>query len=201
MKKTIFLILTLAIPVSIFLFLKIFGTNEFEVPFLFEKGVPGCPNDSIPHKVPDIEYIGETEKQFNSSRFTNFMVYGIFDADNPEQNRNQIVELIRIQDAFYEIGAPGFVMLVQGEPYQRLILESQCKTMGFDMQKSSIAYLEKSVLDDFVNCGLGLQTQDAKSTEFVLVDPQKNVRGIYNSAEVEQTDRLILELKILKKEK
>jgi hypothetical protein len=42
MKKFIFLILTLAIPVSIFLFLKIFGNNEFEVPVLFEDGLPGC---------------------------------------------------------------------------------------------------------------------------------------------------------------
>jgi hypothetical protein len=57
-KKNIFLFLALALPVLIFLFLKMFGKNEFEVPLLHEQGVngriEGCDFDySKPYRLPD----------------------------------------------------------------------------------------------------------------------------------------------------
>jgi hypothetical protein len=42
-KKIVFLFLALLLPVCIFLFLKIFGKNEFDVAPLYEAGVPDAP--------------------------------------------------------------------------------------------------------------------------------------------------------------
>ena len=200
MKKTVFLILTLAIPVSIFLFLKIFGTNTFEVPHLFADGIPHCPTASDIHQVPDIDYIGETEKSFNSDQLGEFVIYGVLDVNTPDQNKELIIELIRIQDAFYEIGAPYLLIFAKGDSHHRIVMESQCKEMGLDLGNSGIAYMENRLLLDFLKCGIALIDEDSENlTNLVLVDPEKRIRGIYNGLEVEQTDKLIVELKILKK--
>lgn len=199
MKKTIFLILTLAIPVSIFVFLKLFGSNTFEVPYLFDEGIPDCSNSSSAHMVPDITCVGNKEQQFNSRELEGFIIYGVLDVEKPEQNKELIVELVRIQDAFYEVEPPNFHIFINGNPEQRIAMESQCRDMGLAQKSSSIAYMESEYLFDFLKCGIGLI--DEKSVDFtnlVLVDADKKIRGIYDGLDVEQTDQLILELKILK---
>ena len=200
MKKTIFFILTLAIPVSIFLFLKIFGTNTFEVPYLFVKGIPDCSNSSDSHTVPELNFIGETEKNLHTSQLDGFMIYGVLDADKPDSNKEMIVELIRIQDAFYEVEAPYLLIFVKGDSHGRIVMESQCKEMGLSLENSTIAFMKNEELLDFLKCGIALIDENTEGfTNLVLVDPEKRIRGIYNGLDVEQTDQLILELRILKK--
>lgn len=202
MKKTFFLILTLAIPVSIFIFLKVFGTNNFEVPYLFSEGIPDCSNSSDTHKVPDITFIGRKEKQLNSRQLKGFMIYSVLDVEKPAQNKELIVELVRIQDAFYEVEAPYLLIFIKGNPYRRILIESQCREMGLVEKSSSIAYMESEYLFDFLKCGIALIDEESEDfTNLVLVDPDKRIRGVYHGLDVEQTDRLILEIKILKQKK
>lgn len=57
-KKIIFLILALLLPGTIFVFLKLFGRNEFQVPVLHEKSVPDVSDHcdfaySTPYRMPD----------------------------------------------------------------------------------------------------------------------------------------------------
>lgn len=56
-KKSLFLILALALPVGIFLFLKFFGRNEFVVEPLFQTAVSvdgSCPHEYVfPYVIPD----------------------------------------------------------------------------------------------------------------------------------------------------
>jgi hypothetical protein len=57
-KKVIFLFLALMLPVCIFLFLKIFGKNEFAVPPLFTEALPENINEcgvavALPYRVPE----------------------------------------------------------------------------------------------------------------------------------------------------
>lgn len=198
MKKSIFLVLTLAIPVSIFLFLKFFGSNTFEVPVLFEHGIPGCSSTNSPHKVPEFEYIGETEKNLNSKMLDGFLVFGILSGD-VEDSRKRVNELIRIQDAFYEVGSPRFVLLINGETIGYESIKELATEHGLQNTNYTIANMPNDSLVDFCRCGLAIA--DDKNIELdnlVLVDPERNIRGIYNLFELEQTDQLILELKILK---
>jgi hypothetical protein len=57
-KKIVFLILALLLPVTIFVFLKLFGRNEFQVPVLHENNIPHTADHcnftySIPYRVAD----------------------------------------------------------------------------------------------------------------------------------------------------
>lgn len=56
--KVIFMVLAFVLPISIFVFLKMFGRNEFDVPPLFVKEAPvppeGCDHHPVfPYAVPD----------------------------------------------------------------------------------------------------------------------------------------------------
>ena len=57
-KKLVLLFLALLLPVVIFIFLRLFGKNEFAVPLLYEDGVSNAPatcnvNYPSPYLVPD----------------------------------------------------------------------------------------------------------------------------------------------------
>jgi hypothetical protein len=57
-KKFLFLFLALLLPIAVFVFLKFFGKNQFEVPLLYENGVSdppaGCSYDyANPYLIPD----------------------------------------------------------------------------------------------------------------------------------------------------
>lgn len=57
-KKVIFLFLALFFPVCIFLFLKFFGKNEFDVPALYNDAYPENISDcgiaiALPYRIPD----------------------------------------------------------------------------------------------------------------------------------------------------
>ena len=199
MKKLIFLVLTLAIPVSIFLFLKLFGSNTFEVAVLFEEGIPDCTTAQIPHTVPSFEFIGEKEKNINSEEIEGFSVFGVLDGINIENNNKKLIELVRIQDAFYEIGAPNFTLFIHGDLASMSRLVKQCTEAGLDAKTRNIAYVPNDQLMDFLQCGIALTDgENRDSNNLVMVDAQRNIRGIYDYSDMEQTDQLILELKILK---
>lgn len=197
MKKTIFLILTLAIPVSIFLFLKIFGNNEFEVPVLFEKGIPNCTDQIRPHRVPVNQlsfYNGATDIEF----FEGYIIFGKLNEKDSHMLNEQTIQLVRIQDAFYEIGAPTFVFLYEDESNDHMI-RNLLDEGGMNTENYILTTLGDTDQNDFMKCGLGLSDLDEQD-ELVLVDPERRIRGIYDGLDIDQTEQLILELKILRKQ-
>ena len=62
-KKIIFLTLALLLPVAVFIFLKIFGRNEFQVPILHQEGDVVAPGNcnfqyKTPYRVADSVIVG-----------------------------------------------------------------------------------------------------------------------------------------------
>lgn len=202
MKKILFLVFTLAIPVAIFLFLKIFGNNEFEVPVLFENGIYECENSSSPHVVPEFEYIGETEKNLSSENLEGYLVFGVLKEKSIEELKRKTTELVRIQDAFYEIGPPSFILLLDENMQLKEEFAELAAEVGLENKNYEVATMSHGFLMDFMKCGIALiDEKNGHSDNLVLVDPSRNIRGIYHTYELEQTDQLILELKILKQKK
>lgn len=199
MKKLLFLALTLAIPVIIFLFLKIFGENTFEVPVLFENGIPGCASDNKLHTVPEFSYMGQEEENLSPSEIYSFLIFGTLDGLNVESNRAKLIEIVRIQDAFFEIGSPKFILFIDGPTLSLAKLSVLCDEIGLEESNRLLIHLSKDKLLDFQTCGIGLTQAVERSDKLVLVDTEKRIRGIYNYNDVGQTDQLILELRILKK--
>ncbi|MCG8309381.1 MAG: hypothetical protein MI975_18450 [Cytophagales bacterium] len=198
MNKPFFLILTLAIPVAIFLFLKIFGTNTYEVPVLFDAGIPGCNNLSNAHIVPEFVYLDEHLGQKNSSELRGFLVFGALNGAQSDECRERLVELVRIQDAFFEVGAPKFILFNSGQSNRHATFARLCNETGLEPENRIIAHMPKDALEDYLKCGIALLDNSGSFDNLVLVDPDRKIRGIYKSNDVAQTDRLILELKILK---
>jgi len=197
MKKLLFLILTLAIPVSIFLFLKIFGNNEFEVPILYENGIPGCEQSHKPHKVPSVQLSGPNNSIIETGTLNGYLVYGFLANKDSVTLRQQIIQLVRIQDAFYEIGAPTFVLFTDQQEYFEII-QSESADLGLLSQGYHLGVIEEEGLHDFLKCGIGLD--ETASKKLVLIDTDKFIRGIYDGLDMKQTEQLILELKILRQQ-
>jgi len=200
MKKSIFLILTLAIPVSIFLFLKFFGSNTFDVPVLFENGIPDCDNSGTIHLVPDFGYTSETEQQLSSSNLEGFLIFGVLNVEDWENSKKKLIELVRIQDAFYESGSPKFVLFSHGDLTNKSDLVKLCLEIGMEPKSIEIAVMPTASLSRFLKCGIALTNENTQHYDnLVLVDSDRNIRGIYHAFDLEETDQLILEFKILKK--
>jgi protein SCO1 len=201
MKKTAFLILTLAIPVGIFLFLKIFGTNTFEVPVLYENGIPGCPETKGPFHIPDFKYKNDAS-QINIFKGTDdYAIFSVIDPENSTKFNELLVQLVRIQDAFYETGSPSFILMNTGDFGQTAHLKFLCAQKGLNPKKCLFIFMEPGEREDFLTCGLGLKDNDELHLDnLILIDRQRRIRGKYNVFETEETDKLILELKILKEE-
>jgi len=191
-----FLIFTLAIPVSIFLFLKIFGNNEFEVPILFEKGIRGCNESMKPHLVPSIKLALPDGSEKTIANTDAFLIFGALNNEDSLQLHDQVIELVRIQDAFYEIGSPTFVFLTNHQGYLKRII-NQFEKVGLEQENYLLGTIDEKGYEEFLTCGLGLM--GSAKNQLVLVDPIKRIRGIYNGLEPDQTEQLILELKILRK--
>ncbi len=193
MKKFIFLILTLAIPVSIFLFLKIFGNNEFEVPVFFENGIPGCPESTKPHQVS----LAGLSLDNLSGILNGDLIFGVLAERDSSKLHDRVIQLVRIQDAFYETGSPTFVLLTDQKDYSQAII-SQFEEVGLLAKNYQLIVEEQEAADLFLKCELGIE--DGSEDKLVLVDPGKRVRGIYDGLELDQTEQLILELKILREQ-
>jgi protein SCO1 len=200
MKKIIFLILTLAIPVSIFLFLKIFGNNEFEVPVFFVEGIPGCDEIEEAHLVNVAGLMNEDGEIINIENLSNFLIFTPLVSQDKSIWRERILQMVRIQDAFYEIGSPQFILMA--DQYDSIsFLQSELMGGGLSDVNYTFVFSHSNDLNDFLNCELGLITrEEVINAPLVLVDPERKIRGIYDGLDLEQTEQLILELKILCKQ-
>lgn len=182
--------MTLAIPVAVFLFLKIFGENEYEIPVYFEHGIEGCGDLSEPHNVK----LDSLNISLKSP-----CVFGMLDTSLNESNQAFVTELIRIQDAFYGRVEPQFILLTnsQSKETQNTLMDFT-KENGLNPSSAVILNFTTSEMQDFMECGLGQgMPGGGQSTDLALVDAEGKIRGFYDRNDKEQTDRLILELKIL----
>ena len=187
MRKSLLLVFTLAIPVSVFLFLKIFGNNQFEVPVLYENGIPGCGVEGEVHRVKWNDY--QLPPAIQSGNDYLVVAYG------PEIVKDQglYAEIGRISDAFAEQQDVAFVLLFTPD----LLPAPDAQPLKLSHYLVRIL-MESSHLEGFLSCQLGLDTKLEKDKiKLALVDKQGRIRGLYESDDRKQTDRLILELKIL----
>lgn len=143
-RKGIILFLALALPVLIFLFLKFFGRNQFDIPVFHassDEWPANCPPPAqFPFKV-SMESLGL-------------------------KNR------------------PAIIFLAEPE------IEAS-KRIPVEIDTRQIQFLR--LLDSIDPCAFGAPS----GTSAVLIDPTGCIRGIFAALERDETDRLIMESKIL----
>ncbi len=194
-KKTGILLFLLAIPVFIWLFLKLFGQNRFEVPVFYEAGleVAGCPDTSQPHVIPSFSLQGITQQTSDEGLINKLTVVYFFE-DPCEGPCAAVMEnLAKIQDVFEkqpiiqiwalgEAAVPVADLNELAEQYQSH--PDQWKFLTGNQQQ----------IETLKECGFVLK-EDTPS--MVLVDGNKRIRGYYAGTDPEEIDRLIVEVRIL----
>jgi hypothetical protein len=136
-KKSILLSLALLLPVSIFVFLKIFGQNQFDVPVPFANGVAekpaGCSFDyGVPYYLPDSIF-----KVISPMKAAAYVVNF-----SPEQK----VVSDRVSEEFgsadVKIVSPTFsdqtkkCVLLLKKPYDVILIDQQKQIRGFYVANS-----------------------------------------------------------------
>lgn len=160
-KKLLFLILALILPVVIFVFLKIFGRNEFNVPAMHQEGEIEAPENchyiyATPYQIPDS--ISQSLKLNSGDSF--YVIY--FDPSAAGSMNRVTVEL---KDPIIKIISPA------------------------DIRQTSI---DVKLLKE---CFLLM-----KPPYSVVLIHRNKIRGYYDGADLDEMDRLIVELKIILKQ-
>jgi hypothetical protein len=181
-KKPIFLFLALVLPVAVFVFLKFFGKNEFAVPVLFDDGIAtpvGCESFryDVPYSVPDT-ILAKFSWSSNDS-----ILLVVFSGTTNAEQQEQSIQLNRI---FTEFPSDNFkiILLSETDKTEQSELEN-VRLIPVNWQEESSAR----------SCVFLLKPTD----NTVLLDSKKRIRGQYNTANREEVDRLIMEIKIMLK--
>lgn len=173
-KKSILLFLALLLPVSIFLFLHFFGKNEFEIPVYYQGH-----SDDFP-AICNIDYQFPYKVNDSSIQFSGTVVIFFASGLSEEVLRESIFQLGRLDDAFGTRSPQLIILIKETDQFAQL-----AGAITFD---SSLYSLEQKCI--FL----------AGTNPLVLVDSDKQIRGLYPGTSLKEVDRLILELKILFKD-
>lgn len=191
MKKGIFLFLLIILPIVIFLFLKGFGRNEFTIPIYYEQGLGDSLSTPCLDRAKSQYYVNSPFTEEGKIKLIHFERI-----DGP-LTLFRLEELERVQDVFGEDSEVELITSVN---------EKSMKVQEVNDYKNRIQFFDgfwkRQQLDslawaDLKFCDMAMSDLDNR---VVLVDKQNRIRGYYNIAERDETDRLILELRILKTE-
>lgn len=202
--KIVFLSLMLLAPVAIYLFLRIFGQNEFGIPIYYSEGIPAdsavCTQNNHPHRVDLSGVINDPNAKENllSGKLSVIALLSEFDSDLKERTS----KLSRIASALSDSEIFQIVMIesngtsknIQGKG--SLIIETGIiKTIQSDIEKMREFAICQLVVLNFNNENWN------SNARIVLVDDLQRIRGYYSIDDFDDMDRLILEVKILANER
>ena len=194
--KVIFLLLAFVLPICIFIFLKLFGRNEFDVPPLFVSEAPahrtGC-NDTplLPYFVPDSI---RTRYQLSADSLT-----VIFFEPLSGEARNQLDRIreqtgsdpVQVFTASTRQAAHGIVEPDSGIHSSDGLAGNVVQSAAGETHLEHVIRETESVrkciffLDEEVNV--------------VMLDTRGAIRGQYSAADRDDTDRLLTEITIILK--
>jgi protein SCO1 len=166
--KFAFLLVMLGIPVAIFVFLKLFGSNKFDVDIYYQQGVESAFENDC--KFPQGQFYVNPALLHKPNESINVVGFA-----KDEPTIEFVNMAMRLRDLFDDNVA---IELISG-----------------NAKGSKDYYLNKIVnfsIDQAMTCDFVLN--DINS--LVLVDKQRRIRGYYSS-DLDDIDRLIVEIKIL----
>ena len=174
-KKVLFLIAALVVPSMIYIFLRGFGFNKFEIPVYYEDGISieGCDASDSTHTVQFEDYALHGPQLFYFPQWI-----------NDEEFYRQCK---RIRDKQPEV-----------------VFTAIADSSNYTFVGNLLLVPDEEHLYEIANCALVLGQEGSISeplyNQLVLVDSKKRIRGYFDGNELEEMDRLDMELDILKKE-
>jgi protein SCO1/2 len=193
------LLATLAIPVFIWLFLKNFGQNQFELPVYYEDNLPtitGCDDQETPHKVAF--FAGQTSESTGSGTLSSNKVSVTYLLPEVCENECQLVmeQLANLQTTFSDIPDFQIVVVASQKYYDSDQISSYKNRYLANPQIWKFVLLNADRYDQLYRCEFFL-TKNELSQALVLTDDAGSIRGYYAGFDSDDIDRLKGELKIL----
>ncbi len=192
--KISILFVTIALPVAIFLFLKIFGENRFDIPIYYQEEITDidtdCDTISFPYLLPPFETFTPDSLILPKIELADINLFSIL--PNEKAIRETLNQIERLKATFSYKSQVKFFLLQTGD--------------------TKLPALEKyeNILDhegvfNFVKCGLFVpaylnindETKHFATGYAVLVDKDRRIRGYYVISDREEVDRVISEIDIL----
>jgi hypothetical protein len=179
-KKIVYLFLALVFPIAIFLFLKQFGRNEFNVEPLLKaptKPVASCEGYTyqFPYTIAD-SILKQLEWNVSDS-----LTLVLFDNSTLDDSHERSTQITRV---FKEIPRADYRVLYKSD---------------FDIFKTKFNAIRLNPIGDTSNlsvirsCALWLPAYE----DIAVINSKKEIVGKYSLLNREDSDRLILEMKIL----
>ncbi|MHA7130041.1 SCO family protein [Algoriphagus namhaensis] len=206
------LVCILLIPVLIFMFLKSFGTNEYDLPVYFEKGVDNpfqeCPSsDTTQHYIPDFAFENQEGQLVGSDEMKGKVtIVDFFFTSCPSICPVMSKEMERVNDMFRDEERVQILSISIDPEYDTPeILKEYADEHGADAGKWDFLSGGKAETYELARCGFVLPTIDGMgvpddfihSDKFILVDELGRIRGYYSGTNREDVDLLMLETKVL----
>jgi protein SCO1/2 len=180
-QKIMLLFLALLLPVIIFIFLKSFGKNKFDVAPLFQEVVEIPADCSVQYKFPYT--IPDTVLAKFSWSHDDSLALIVFDDALDANGQKTSIQLSRLNVELKR----GLNYIVYAEHYR--------PEQGLHKNSISVVEIISNQLSTLKKCIFLVKAND----NAILVDSKGRIRGQYNLTDMEDSDRLIMELKIILK--
>lgn len=196
--KTGILLLTLAIPVFIWLFLKFFGSNNFELPVYYSQGIDTiaeCSSRNKPHTLPDFALTQINGDKLSSQELSDKILLSYFLPEQCEDSCELVLEMLaNIQSVLAQEQAFK-ILVIAGENYSVDELASFQSRFNADAGEWDFVKGEEQKVTYLKKCGFVLSPE--QSYTLILTDSAQRIRGYYNGVDPDEIDRLKGEVKIL----
>lgn len=206
------LVCILLIPVLIFMFLRGFGKNEYDLPVFFEKGVDNpfleCPiGDTTQHFIPDFTFTNQEGKSIGRKEMEGKVtIVDFFFTSCPSICPVMSREMERVNDMFRDEPKVQIMSISIDPEYDTpQILKTYADEHNAIPDKWHFLSGPKDITYQLARCGFVLPTLDGNgvpddfvhSDKFILIDELGRIRGYYSGTNREDVDLLMLETKVL----
>ncbi|EAZ80581.1 SCO family protein [Algoriphagus machipongonensis] len=206
------LVCILLIPLLIFLFLRGFGENNYEIPVYYENGTNNpfkeCPiGDSTQHYIPEFTFTNQEGNPVGKEQMEGkITIVDFFFTSCPSICPIMSQEMERVNDIFRDNPNVRILSISIDPEYDTPeILQEYADKHHADAGKWDFLTGDKLETYRLAKCGFILPTLDGNgipddfvhSDKFTLIDEQGRIRGYYSGTDRESVDLLILETKIL----
>lgn len=185
--KPVILAILLVVPVLVYTFLKLFGENRYDIPVYYQSGL----RDGIECGSGGNQLAALSDRLVTPDKIAIFSFLPAGCDEKCQVKRNQ---LSRVVNYFSPADVVVFSVIY---PAVSDSVPGQLPDVEQDIVNWQLIETRGETVEDLVVCGLGMAWEPSSLDNFVLVDREQRVRGYYMGNDMEEVDRLIVELRIL----
>lgn len=210
--KALILAILLLVPLLVFIFIGQFGEHHFTLrtyfPQVDDTGevMLDAAGDTLFNKIPDFQLTAQQGQTVSQEQLDGHIyVADFFFATCPDICKDMSSQLVRVQEAFQDepqVKIASFTVNPEHDTVE--VLQEYGERYGADPDKWYFLTGDREQIYSLARKGFYLPVQQVEgqqefihSEKFLLVDKNRQVRGIYDGTDPVDVDRLILEIKVL----